>query len=298
MHLKILDHIHNVLSTKKPDRYRVLPTRGTLLISTDLHGNLDDFKQLRDIFYKELKNNRQTYWVILGDIVHGPNYLASMRDPELYGYPDQSWEIASEIVDLQKKYSKKIYYVLGNHDHGHIGGRRTQKFYSDEVEALESKLEPQQIEKMRNLFYSAFLAVVAPCGALLTHGSPDESLKNLDDLEHLSFTPEKNNPEQAQILETILWHYGQREYTTQKMLKNIKKTYPTVNMVIHGHDRDPKGYFTEGKNQLCPVIFGASRGNKSYIKLNLAHTYSTVHDIRLERELLCLYPPDFSPKTN
>lgn len=62
-----------------------------------------------------------------------------------------------------------------------------------------------------------------------------------------------------------------------------------VNLHIHGHDRDPKGYFTEGGNQLCPVIFGAPDSEKRYLWLNLSANYVALDDIRDGIEMLRLY---------
>jgi hypothetical protein len=47
-----------------------------------------------------------------------------------------------------------------------------------------------------------------------------------------------------------------------------------------GHDRDENGYFTEGGNQVCPVIFGAPRHNKRFLVLDLEARYAGVESLR------------------
>jgi hypothetical protein len=62
--------------------------------------------------------------------------------------------------------------------------------------------------------------------------------------------------------------------------------------VAHGHDRDEAGSFTEGGNQVCPVLFGAPRGNKRYLRLDLAAAYRRVEELREGEEVRRLYGPE------
>ena len=50
-----------------------LPEQGTLLVSTDLHGNGADFRRLRDLFRSAQEGPNPAHWVILGDAVHAPS---------------------------------------------------------------------------------------------------------------------------------------------------------------------------------------------------------------------------------
>lgn len=60
-------------------RHLVLPERGVLLISTDVHGNAGDFERLEAIFEDERSREPETHWVILGDVVHAPDASARKR---------------------------------------------------------------------------------------------------------------------------------------------------------------------------------------------------------------------------
>ncbi len=59
--------------------------------------------------------------------------------------------------------------------------------------------------------------------------------------------------------------------------------------MIHGHDRDACGWFTEGGNQLCPVIFGAPRSQKRYVRLDLAARYPDAAALRDGEEIQRVY---------
>jgi hypothetical protein len=261
-----------------------------VIVSTDLHGNGDDFRALRDAFLDRSEGRDDVHWVLLGDLVHAPDEQARADEPTLYDFPDESWPIVAGVAELVRSRPDRVHLVLGNHDHGHVGGPRPAKFYADEVAYLESTLGEPERAAMRELFGAALLAVVAPCGVLLAHGSPDDSLRDLSQLDHLSLDPRKNGPAGNALLRTFLTSYGQPPQVTARLLRRVSAEAGfEINLVIHGHDRDVEGWFCEGLNQLCPVIFGAPRDRKRYIVLDLAGRYETVADIRPDVELVRLH---------
>lgn len=277
-------------------RHVVLPTRGTLLVNTDVHGNLGDFAAMEAIFHAERERDPETHWVILGDVVHAPDDSARSSDAALYGYADGSMEIVDRILALEQRFPGHVHFVLGNHDHGHVGGPHTQKFYGDEVEALESTLSHAQRTRLRGLFERAMLAAVAPCGVLMTHGSPDTSLMRLEDLDDAPLELSAMSPAQARMLRSLLTSYGQPDAVCVEMLGNVSRACGlTLGVVLHGHDRDEKGFFIEGEHQVCPVIFGAPRGKKRYVRLDLASRYDRAASLREDTEILRLHTSSFIP---
>ena len=261
-------------------RHAWLPARGTLLVSTDLHGNGEDFRALRTRFLRALERDPDVHWAVLGDAVHGPDAAARAEHPELYDYPDESGMIVVELLGLRQRYPERVHYVLGNHDHSHIGGPRTRKFYDDEAAYLESRLSPPERAALRALFSTAKLALFAPCGALLSHGSPDDTLRAAADLDAIPLELARCDAYQRRVLATFLTSYGQRSEVTAKLLQRLSAGGPALTFVVHGHDRDETGWFTEGDNQACPVIFGALKAEKRLLCLDLAAQYASVHALR------------------
>lgn len=271
-------------------RHVILPSRGVLLVSTDVHGNLEDFERVAALFRDERARQTETYWVILGDVVHGPDDTARARDPELYGYPDESMEIVDAILALEQQHQGHVVFVLGNHDHGHVGGPHPAKFYSDEVEALESGLSAPQRTRLRGLFARAMLIAAAPCGLLMAHGSPDTTLTNLEDVDDVPLELKAMSLTQTRMLRALLTSYGQPEPVCTRMLANVSHASGLeLGVVVHGHDRDEKGFFREGDHQVCPVIFGAPRDNKRYVRVDLASRYPDAMSLREGVEILRLY---------
>lgn len=273
-----------------PRRHLVLPSRGVAIVNTDVHGNLEDFVRLETLFREERAKEPETHWVILGDVVHGPDPEARRSQPELYDYPDGSMEIVDRIRALREEAPAHVHFVLGNHDHGHVGGHHTQKFYEDEVEALEGRLSGEEKARMHALFGDALLAVAAPCGVLMTHGAPDDSLSDLGFLDEIPLSIREMKYAQRMVLRSLLTSYGQPDPVAKKMLGQVSTASGlTLGIIIHGHDRDPKGWFVEGDHQLCPVIFGAERADKRYVRLDLSARYGDAHALRDGEEIRRLY---------
>jgi len=271
-------------------RHLILPAHGLLMISTDLHGNLEDFLALRAKFDGLREAHDDVHWAILGDLVHGPNEEARVRLPELYDYPDESWAIVEQAAALGRRHPDHFHLVLGNHDHGHVGGPHPSKFHSDEVEHLEQGLTPSQREVLRDLFENALLLMAAPCGVLLSHGSPDASLFDVRQVDSLSLRYEDNDRHGQWLLSSLLTSYGQPDDISGSMLECVGRSLGwELNVVIHGHDRDETGYYREGRFQLCPVLFGAPRGSKRYVVVDLAAHYESAKDFREDEEILRLH---------
>jgi predicted phosphodiesterase len=271
-------------------RHVILPARGVLLVSTDVHGNLADFVRLEEIFAAESAREPETHWVILGDVVHGPDATARASHPYWYGYEDESMAIVDRILAAEATAPGRVHFVLGNHDHGHVGGPHTAKFHADEVAELESGLSEAQRARLRGLFARAMLAAVAPCGVLMTHGSPDASFERLSDLDEVPLELKEMSDVQARMLRALLTSYGQPAEESRAMLGNVSRTSGLdLRVVVHGHDRDENGFFREGGNQVCPVIFGAAREEKRYVRLDLGARYDDAEALRDGVEIVRLY---------
>jgi predicted phosphodiesterase len=266
-------------------RVRVLPPRGQLLVSTDLHGNLEDWQALKAIFES---GGEDMHWIVLGDLVHGPDVETAKQQPELYGFTDESARLVDELHAVWKQHPERVHFVLGNHDAGHLGFRHTTKFHADEVEFLEARMTIDQRARMQELFSSAALVVLAPCGLVFSHGSGGDAVTSLAALE--GELPPKTDERTVAIGE-LLWCYGQKREVTERLLERFRaQSGLDVRVVVHGHDRDESGWFTEGDNQVQPVIFGAPRANKRYLLVDLAAHYESVTSLREGHEVLRLHP--------
>lgn len=183
-----------------------------------------------------------------------------------------------------------MHFVLGNHNHGHVGGPRTHKFHADEVTELEARLSGEERARLLALLEPALLAVVAPCGVLLTHGAPDASLRDVRDLDGVPLDVGAMTSAQRGTVRSLLTSCGQPDAVAKEMLANVSRGLGfDVRVLVHGHDRDEAGFFREGSHQLCPCLFGAPRANKRYVHLDLGARYGDAYALRDGVELRRLY---------
>ncbi|MBT3220039.1 MAG: hypothetical protein HN348_13195 [Proteobacteria bacterium] len=273
-------------------RHRILPNHGTLFVSTDFHGNGADFRRMRQLFESHLAQTPQTHWAILGDLVHAPDPQSRRDNPRLYDFDDESWEIVRGVSELHRQYPERLHLILGNHDHGHVGGPHPRKFYWDEADHLERSLSEQQLTVLCNLFNQALIIIFAPCGIMCTHGVPSDFLCDPRDVDAISFDVRKNSVTQNALLATILRSYSQPGTNTARMLKQVGQAIGLeLSVAVHGHDRDEAGWYAEHGNQLQPVMFGAPDEEKRYLKLDLSEKYSGTDAIRDGSEILRVHAP-------
>ena len=270
-------------------RHRRLPSEGSLLVSTDLHGNWEDFARLRAVWESlAAPDGTPAHWAILGDLVHGPDDEARREDPTICGYADRSPELVEAVSALQRTHPDHVHYVLGNHDHAHLGGPRTAKFHADEAAHLEGRMDPDAVARLRALFGRALLLVTTPCGAALCHGAPKDTIRQPSDVDGVSL-PARRAWERT-VIASLTTAYGQPREVVERFLVAASRGGPEQRFVIHGHDRAEAGVFVHGGNQLCPVLFGAPRQRRRYVVLDLAARYRGVRSLREGIEIRRLWP--------
>lgn len=242
---------------------------------------------MRGIWEALSAQSPDTFWVLLGDLVHGPDDDSRERFPELYGYEDRSAELALEVRDLCLANPDRVLFVLGNHDYAHLGGPVTRKFHRDEPAHLEAEMSAEDRDRMRAFFADALLLVTTPCGVSLAHGAPAACIHTPSDLDDIAL-PCRADWERSMVL-ALTTAYGQSSDVTRRFLAAASREGLEQRLVIHGHDRDDEGWFVEGDNQACPVIFGALREHKRYVLLDLEARYESVHSLREGHEVRRLW---------
>jgi hypothetical protein len=272
-----------------------LPGHGRLIVCTDLQGCLRDYQRIVDIF-EQARAEGDAQLLFTGDLVHGP-HIEPDEWPDFLGeyYRDQSGEVIDAFVDLAERYPGEVHALLGNHEHGHIGGPHTAKFAMDEVALLEHTLGPARAARLRRILQGFPLVAVAPCGAVFTHGAPaaeidsaaDVEAANLDDFDFDRPIDILDVP----VVGPILWARSALPATARQFLRAMGGT-----ISIYGHDVIPEGFERIGDEQMVvSTSFGVFDSNKVYLSLDLAARYRTVHDLRVGNEILPLYPDRAPP---
>ncbi len=268
-----------------------LPNRGRLLVCTDLQGCLRDFDRIAELFQEAQQEHRDAHLLFTGDLIHGP-HLAEEEWPEFLGeyYRDASGEVIAAYEELAATFPNRVHALVGNHEHGHMGGPHTAKFAADEVVLLERLLGPEGSHRLRRVLDTFSLVAIAPCGAVFTHGAPAARIDSIEDLEGADLSGH-SYASPLDVLDTpivgkILWARSAASAEARRFLRALGGT-----ISIYGHDVIPEGYERIGDEQMVvSTSFGVFDANKVYVQLDLGARYQTVHDLRVGQEILPLYP--------
>jgi hypothetical protein len=274
-----------------------LPRRGRLLVATDLHGNLQDFRRLRDLF----EAARQTtggaaHLLFTGDLIHGPDY--SLPDwPDFMGsyYEDHSGPLLDEFIALQAAFPGQVHALLGNHEHSHIGGPHTPKFWPDETRHFEEVVGPARAARYRALFAGFPLVAITGCGVAVTHAAPNLVIDGAHAIESLRYDGYEqmrlDQLDQMPPLGRLLWARRCPKAVARAFLTALSGSEgPALHLVVFGHEVVNDGFNRVGDEQLVlSSSFGLRNAHKHYLELDLAGSYRSTADLVLGRELLALY---------
>jgi hypothetical protein len=269
-----------------------LPDHGRLLVCTDLQGCMRDYRRMVELYEQALREHRgDAYLLFTGDLIHGP-HIDPEDWPDFLGeyYRDASGEVMTAYAGLAARYPGRVHALLGNHEHGHIGGPHTAKFAADEVALLEQILGPTGTARMRGIIHTFWLVAVSPCGAVFTHGAPAAQIDSISQLEAVDLSG-AGYASPLEVLDTpilgrILWARSATEAEAQRFLRATGGT-----ISIYGHDVIPEGFETVGDEQIVvSTSFGVFDSNKVYVSLDLGARYRSVRDLRIGHEILPLYP--------
>ena len=280
---------------KRRGKVLVLPPRGRLLFCTDLHGNLRDFRRMVEHFEEARAEYGPCQLLFCGDLVHGPCY-AREEWPDYLGsyYADQSGELLEEFIALTERYPGQVHCLMGNHEHSHVGGPHTPKFWEDETAYFEHSVGEQRARRYRDLFRSFPLIAVSSCGVAFTHAAPNVQVSSLDELAEVDYTGHEQMNLMSiytmPLLGRLLWSRRCPEVVVKRFLGVLSEELPEHKLVAFGHDIAIAGYERFGNEQLMiSTSFGLENDDKTFLMLDLGAAYDGIDALTPGRELRALY---------
>jgi len=289
----------SLVDPKQVGKVLHLPAQGRAIVCTDLHGNLPDFTAVVEAWRaaREESGDR-VYLLFTGDLVHGPCY--SPRNwPEHLGsyYRDQTEEVIDTFMELKAEYPQRVFTLIGNHEHSHIGGPFTRKFHKDpsETEFLEATVGPDKTEVYKAMFRTLPIAAVLGRGIVATHGAPRVLEAGYDDVVNVEYAGHEDKTVREMlavpVLGELFWARNSGPLAVRRFLQRMQVGEQRNHIVIYGHDPVRKGYLREGAEQLCfSTSFGLKNEKKVYLDLDLSREYRTVRSLRYGADILPLYP--------
>lgn len=273
-----------------------LPNQGILLFATDLHGNYQDYKQLKQIYLQEKVLGNQPFLLFCGDLVHGPSadllepnaWLDHLGDP----YYDQSAELIIDFMDFSKK--EQTVSLLGNHEHAHIGGPMLSKFHPDEAKELAKRFEQAGGSGLKEFFQSFPLIAISRNGVSFSHAAPAATEETLTEFENLRYEGYKEistwDMYEQGTIGALLWA---RMASEEQAKRFLKVTSPEIDssFVAFGHDIIDEGYDRIDQHQICvSTSFGLFNRFKTYLRLDLSEQCQGTSSLIEQVNICALYP--------
>lgn len=276
-----------------------LPARGRAIICTDLHGNLPDFERVVAAFRAaHAESDGDAYMLFTGDLVHGACYPET-RWPEHLGswYRDQSEELLDAFCALREEFPGRVFSLIGNHEHSHVGGPHTRKFHKKptETEFLERTLGPEKTEAVKALFRSFPILALIGRGMVVTHGAPRVLVAGYDEIKNVEYGGHEDKTIremiEVPILGELFWCRYAGPLAVRRFLRRVERDGQRNHVVVYGHDPVRKGYLREGAEQLCfSTSFGLRNEKKVYLDVDLSREYRSARALRYGVDILPLYP--------
>jgi hypothetical protein len=274
-------------------RVVVLPDRGRLIVATDLQGNVEDFDRVAAVFERALGAPDGATLVITGDLVHGPEIDESSW-PDYLGtyYQGDSKTVLERARELSDRHPGRVHYLLGNHEHAHVGGPVVAKFFPDEARRLEELLGEKGTERMRAWLRTwPFVAIAPHAGLLMLHAAPHAKIESAEDLEKLPLDGFFDVPLEEMAtrgaLGALLWA---RTTSTERANAFLQAIHPALKVAIYGHDVARSGFAVEREPLLCvSTSFGCFDGDKLYLDWDLSEPALSAYDVAM-RGLRPLHP--------
>lgn len=274
-------------------RVVTLPEKGRLIVSTDLQGNVGDFERVEEIFERAAQRPEGAVLVITGDLVHGPE-LAPDEWPDYLGsyYRGDSKRLLEKAKKLADRHPGRVHYLLGNHEHAHVGGPVVAKFFPDEARRLEDLLGPAQTRAMKMWMRTwPFVAHAPRAGIVMLHAAPHAGVQSAEELDRLPLDGFLDltlaDSAARQTLAALLWA---RTTSTERAQAFLRAISPTARVAVYGHDVARQGYAIDREPLLCvSTSFGCYDGDKLFLEWDLAEPVKSAEDLA-ERGLRPLHP--------
>jgi hypothetical protein len=148
---------------------------GVLLVATDLHGDNETYRRIRDRFVDLQARGEVDGLVFTGDLIHS--------EP---GSEDASLDMLLDVMRLKAEYGDGILYLLGNHEMPHIYATTLARGEVDYTSPFEADLQDSGLRDMVRKFFSELPFYLRTAAGV--------------SLAHAGAAPVTANPENAGLL--------------------------------------------------------------------------------------------------
>jgi len=252
---------------------------------------------MRDHFLQSVADGEDPFLLFSGDLIHGPN-CEPAEWPAYLGdhYYDESGDVVEEFIQLQEAHPGRVACLIGNHEHSHVGGPHTPKFWADETAYFEESVGPERAVRYNRLFRTFPTVAVTHCGVVVTHAAPNAVISGPEDIEMIKYEGFENvmvlATSEMELLGSLIWSRNCEPKVARAFLDALSRGGPRLDIVVFGHEIVSDGYIRVGDEQLMlSTSFGVRQRNKYFLKVDLSGRYRKSEDLRVGQEILQLYGP-------
>lgn len=261
-------------------------------MATDLQGNLRDFLAVEEIFEDAVREPAGAVLVVTGDLVHGPEIPRELWPSHLGTYyHGDSPGVLERARSLANRYPDNVHFLLGNHEHAHVGGPVVSKFFPNEAERLEQLLGKEGADDFRTWVGTwPFVAIAPSAGLCMMHAAPHVSIECRQDLEQLSLLVADDDEIDFDARATIVALLWARSTSSERAHAFLRAVDPRLRVAVYGHDVAHSGFAIDREPLLCiSSSFGCFDGDKLYLDWDLSRPASSAIELATSG-LMPLYP--------
>ncbi|WP_372751953.1 metallophosphoesterase [Labilibaculum sp.] len=277
---------------------------GRLMIVSDLHGNVFDFRQILTVYTNLKREGKADYLVFLGDLIHA--YPGKRKDASL--------EMVQELMRLRaNEPGSDVICLLGNHEMVHIYQIPLHRGNLEFTSWFEKRMKGRRAEIVRFFMQMPFM-LRTQGGVLLNHAGASNRYKNDEAFNLEWFQNYKHQPEftahiknidtyhpelGAEFMETVegdfLWdvlmngnerQYGE-EYPNlvEDLLRfaSVDRKHSPMTRLVSGHIGVDEGAETIGsrKLRLCTSAGCLRDLEKKYLLIDAQKEYAHASELLL-----------------
>ncbi len=247
----------------RKDNLILLPSKGTLIATGDIHGHRRNFERIAT--YADLENNPGNH-VLLQEIIHG-------GEADVFGRC-LSYQLLLDVIEYKVKFPDQVHIVLGNHDTTFInnsrvmkGGREMNQAFRDALDDQYGKLSEDVKLAMRQFMFAQPLAIKCENGLWLSHSLPaDRFAKQFDET---IFKRQLRINDIVKPGDAYILTWGRR--MSQESLDDLAKRLGVKGFVL-GHQAQPDGFSKAGNNL---IIIASDHNHGCLLPIDLSRSYST-----------------------
>ncbi|MDD5135385.1 MAG: metallophosphoesterase [Phycisphaerae bacterium] len=266
-----IDLLEAGIKANQADSYRqhnliVLPEKGDIVITGDLHGHRRNFERI--VAYSSLEENKGRH-LLLQEIIHG--------GPEDEQGGCLSFDLLADVARLKIKFPDRVHIILANHDTAFITNSEVMKngreMNASMRQAMKRRFggEIQEVESaIERFLFSQPLAVKCSNGIWLSHSLPSD--RTIEKYDFSIFSRELKISDIVRPNSAYLLTWGRRQGI--ESLKVLAEKLG-VDFFVLGHQVQESGWMSNDEN-LIIIDSQHNHGHILHIELNRQYDIKTL----------------------